>query len=205
MRVSVTQGALIICTKKLCFFERNVKWNGSTRWKFSGTQGIHSGVFLFYHSYRNDRNQPYHLQKLTRAIHPATGRRQPTWRLAVVAVAVSTITANLQEGSSFVSWNSIHSPFRHFFSLLRSRFLCRHIASRRYWNCDVTCQPCSLPHLPRFRKYLAYLARRRKFSLDPVRARLYSSTDNGAVSSSWELERIIVYFLLPFLWEVPIS
>ena len=44
-------------------FGWNVKWNGSTRWKFSGIEGMPSKVFLFFRFNRNDRDKLYHLQK----------------------------------------------------------------------------------------------------------------------------------------------
>ena len=45
--------------KNPVFFGWNVKWNGSTRWKFSGIKGIPSKVFLFFRFNRNDRDKLY--------------------------------------------------------------------------------------------------------------------------------------------------
>ena len=42
-------------------FREELKWNGSSRWKFSGKKVIPFEVLPFSRSYRNDRNFLYHL------------------------------------------------------------------------------------------------------------------------------------------------
>ena len=42
-------------------FRGEFKWNGSSRWKFSGKKVIPSGVLPFSRSYRKDQNFLYHL------------------------------------------------------------------------------------------------------------------------------------------------
>ena len=45
------------------FLGWNVKWNGSTRWKFPGIEGMPLKVFLFFGFNWNDRDKLYHWQK----------------------------------------------------------------------------------------------------------------------------------------------
>ena len=49
---------LVWTTRK---FREELKWNGSSRWKFSGKKVIPFEVLPFSRSYRNDRNFLYHL------------------------------------------------------------------------------------------------------------------------------------------------
>ena len=49
---------LVWTTRK---FREELKWNGSSRWKFSGKKVIPFEVLPFSRFYRNDRNFLYHL------------------------------------------------------------------------------------------------------------------------------------------------
>ena len=58
--------------KTILFSRWNVKLNGSTRWKFSGIEGMPPS---FFHFNQNDRDKLYHLQK-SHSCHSLThGRR----------------------------------------------------------------------------------------------------------------------------------
>ena len=50
---------------KTWWFQGELKWDGSSRWKFSGEEEIPFEVLLFSRFYRNDWNFLYHLSALT--------------------------------------------------------------------------------------------------------------------------------------------
>ena len=50
---------------KTWWFQGELKWDGSSRWKFSWEEVIPFEVLLFSRFYRNDRNFLYHLSALT--------------------------------------------------------------------------------------------------------------------------------------------